>query len=429
MWTLLILVLILVNGLFSAAEIAVVTARKTQIRNLAEKGDERAKILLRLQSDPEPFLATVQIGVTLLSSAASALGGVSAVGSTKPIIDLVPFLQPYSTFLSVALVVILISYTSLILGELVPKSLALKYPNQIALAAAQPLELISRFLHPFVTGLTTSIRLFVKPIAGKTFSSHFTSEEEIIQLLKDGRDEGIIDPTEHELIRSVFDFNDISVKEVMVPRPKIHALQIDMPADAIQQDIAENMFSRYPVYRGDVGDIAGVVYFKDMLADIIRGKPLVLKTLLRPAYFVPETMQVSRLLKELQRRRIQMAIIVNEYGSVEGLVTMEDLVEEIVGEIRDEYDLEERPVERLKDGTLLIDASLFIRDLNNDYDFSLPESADYETLGGFVLSQLQDMPKGGEIIQYGDYTFTIVDMEARRIAKLKVETKPSTLSA
>jgi putative hemolysin len=215
----------------------------------------------------------------------------------------------------------------------------------------------------------------------------------------------------------------------MGPRPKIPALQIDMPDDAILQDITENMFSRYPVYREDAGDVAGVVYFKDMLADIVRQKPLVLKTLLRPAYFVPETMQISRLLKELQRRRIQMAIVVNEYGSVEGLVTMEDLVEEIVGEIRDEHDLEERPVERLKDGSLLIDASLFIRDLNNDYDFSLPESADYETLGGFVLSQLQDMPKGGEIIQYGVYTITIVDMEVRRIAKLKVETKPATLSA
>jgi len=211
----------------------------------------------------------------------------------------------------------------------------------------------------------------------------------------------------------------------MITRPKIHAIQIYMTQQELLKYVTENKFSRYPVYKTNFNDIVGIIYFKDLHGILTMEKPVVLKDLLHPVYFVPETMQVSHLLKELQRRRIQMAIVINEYGSVEGLVTMEDLVEEIVGEIQDEYDIEDRPVERLKDGSWVIDASLNVRDLRNDYGLPIPESADYETLGGFVLAQLQDMPKGGEIIQYGDHKFTIVDMEGRRIAKLKVEKKPA----
>lgn len=183
----------------------------------------------------------------------------------------------------------------------------------------------------------------------------------------------------------------------MVPRPKIHAVQIDTPFQEILKYVTENKFSRYPVYRTNINDITGILYFKDLMSALIQEKAVHLKDLLHPAYFVPETMQVSHLLKELQRRRIQMAIVINEYGSVEGLVTMEDLVEEIVGEIQDEYDVEDRPVERLKDGSWVIDASLSVRDLNTDYGLPIPESANYETLGGFALSQLQNMPKGEKL--------------------------------
>ena len=419
----LILVLVVLNGFFSAAEIAVVTARKSNIKQLAEQGDARAKVLSRLQSDPEPFLATVQIGVTLLGSAAAALGGAMAVEGVKPLLDRLPFLAPYSEGIAVTIVVLLVSYTSLTLGELIPKSLALQYPENVGLGVARSFDCLERLLRPFVKTLMASVRFMLKPIGGRPYRGHFISEEEIKLLLKEGRDNGVFNQTEQELIHSVFEFNDISVKEVMVARPKIHAIQIDTSSQALLQYVRENMFSRYPVYRGNLNDIAGIVYFKDLLDALMRNRAIVLKDLLHPVYFVPETMQVSRLLKELQRRRIQMAIVVNEYGSVEGLVTMEDLVEEIVGEIQDEYDIEERPVERLKDGSLCVDASLSVRTLKSEYGLSVPEAADYETLGGFMLSQLQDMPKGGDIIQYGDHKFTVVDMDGRRISKLKVETR------
>ena len=421
----LIFLLIMANAFFSSAEIAVIAARRSNIKNLSEKGDRNAGILNKLQGDPEQFLATVQIGITLLGSAAAAVGGVTAVESIKPFFEKIPLFQPLSEFISVSVVVVIVAYFTLVLGELVPKSLALKYPDQIALAMAKPLDLLSRLLKPFVKALTVSIRFFLKPIGGKVIPGTFISEEEIKLLLKEGRETGVFNQTEQELIHSVFEFNDISVKEVMVPRPKIHSVQIDTPPQELLRYVTENKFSRYPIYKTNMNDIVGILYFKDLLGPLTQNKPVELKSLLHPAYFVPETMQVSHLLKELQRRRIQMAIVINEYGSVEGLVTMEDLVEEIVGEIQDEYDIEERPVERLKDGSLVVDASLFVRDLRNDYGLPIPESGNYETLGGFVLAQLQDMPKGGEIIQYGDYKFTIVDMDGRRIAKLKVEKKPA----
>lgn len=421
----LILLLILANGFFSSAEIAVIAARRGHLKELSEKGNPKAKLIQQLQGKPESFLATVQIGVTFLGSSAAAVGGATAVGSIKPLVEKVPPLQPFSELISVGMVVLAISYVSLVLGELVPKSLALKYPDQIALAIVKPIQLFGKLLRPIVRILTGSTRLFLGSESGMVFSRSFVSEEEIKFLLKEGREKGVFDATEQELIHSIFEFNDIFVKEVMVARPNMHAIQINTDSKALLKYVTENNFSRYPVYHKNINDIVGILYFKDLLPVLTEMKKVVLKDLLHPTYFVPETMKVSHLLKEMQRRRIQLAIVINEYGSVEGLVTMEDLIEEIVGEIEDEYDAEERPVERLKDGSWVVEASLNVRDLRSDYDLPVPESADYETLGGFVLAQLQGIPKGGEIIRYDDHKFTIVDMEGRRIAKVKIEKKPA----
>ncbi|HLB95066.1 MAG TPA: hemolysin family protein, partial [Nitrospiria bacterium] len=416
--------LILANGFFALSEIAIIVARKSHIKQLAEQGNRKAKVVHRLQEDPERLLATTQIGVTVVSSMAAAVGGVAAVEVLKPMIQQIafPMLQKASEGIALAIVVVTISYFSLIVGELVPKSLALRNPEKLALWVGIPVDALSRLSSFFIKIVTRSGRIFLWLLGSKAVAERtFISEEEIKFMLREGREKGVFDSTEQELIHSVFEFTDISVKEVMVPRPKMYAIQIDTPPEQVLAYIAENKFTRYPVYNNDIGDISGLLYDKDFLGALAKKQPIVLKDLLHPAYFVPETMKVSRLLKELQRRRMQMAMVVNEYGSVEGLVTMEDLIEEIVGEIRDEFDIEERPVERLKDGSLVIEASLSVRDLKQDYFLPLPESSEYETLGGFVLSQLQTLPRGGEIIQHGDYKFTIVDMEGRRIVKIKVE--------
>ena len=249
----------------------------------------------------------------------------------------------------------------------------------------------------------------------------FVSAEEINLLMTEGQETGVFDKTEQELIRSVFEFTDTSVKEVMVPRLKMCAIEVDMPLQEVLRLIDENKFSRYPVYKKDLNDIKGILYQKDLLSRIASGRSFPLTQVLHPVYYVPESMKVSVLLKEMQRRRIHMAIAVNEYGSVEGLVTLEDLIEEIVGEIQDEYDTEEKSVERLKDGSLLVDASTPVRDLVDRYALPIPITSDYETLSGFITHQLQGIPRGGEVLNHEGYRFTVVDLGDRRVAKVKVE--------
>lgn len=421
-----IFILIFASGFFSCTEIAIIAVRKPRIRQLEEEGNKNAPIIRMFHQDMESFLASVQIGLTLISSTAAAIGGVVSVEVLKPLFQMIPSpaVQNFSEGLSVAVIVVLLSYLTLTFGELIPKSLALRYPEQIALTMARPMELLYKLFSPLALVLTKTsrlvMRIFKVSLDIQGVSPH-GSEEEIKLMLKEGREKGFINQTEQELIHSVFEFTDISVKEVMIPRPKMQAIHIDTSEEALMKIAADHKYSRYPVYRNGINDIIGLLNYKKIFESLANKQGVDLKTMLHPAYFVPETMKVSHLLKELQRRRMQMAIVINEYGSVEGLVTMEDLIEEIVGEIRDEYDTEDKPVERLKDGSLVIDASLSVRDLKADYKLPIPESTQYETLGGFVLSQLQNMPRGGEIIRFGEYKYTIVDMDKRRIAKIKVE--------
>jgi putative hemolysin len=421
---LLIGLLILTNGFFACSEISIIAVRRTRIKELIEQGDRRAQWVQQLQEDSERFLATIQIGVTVVSSLAAAIGGVAAVEIVKPLIQTIPStaLQKGSEAIAVGLVVAAISYFSLIIGELVPKSLALRYPEEISLRVAHSILFMLRASSGLIRILTASSRMLMRPFGGKfTPERAFVTEEEIKILVREGRARGVFDQTEQELIHSIFEFTDTSVKEVMVSRPKIQAIRIDMNPEEILRFIAEHKFSRYPVYRDSINEIEGILYYKDLMKPLARRESVDLRRLIHPAYFVPETTMVSHLLKELQRRRIQMAIVLDEYGAVQGLVTLEDLIEEIVGEIQDEVEVVQRPVERLQDGSWVVDASLSVRDLRDNYGLPIPESPEYETLGGFFLSQLQEIPRGGEIVHHQGYKFTIVDMADRRIAKIKIE--------
>ncbi len=417
----LISLFIIANGAFSMAEMAVVASRKSHIRHLSEQGEPSAALLHHLQNRPEQFLSMIQIGVTLTGATAATLGGVFAVEAVEPFFERFPLLRPWGEGVAVTVVIFGISYLSIVFGELIPKSLALKYPDQIALGLARPLSCLSRVLAPVMRILTRSTQIFLRSVGKNVMPGTLVSEEEIKFLIREGRERGIFNQTEQDLIHSVFEFNDISVKEVMIPRPKVQAISVDIAPHDLLKEVMRYKSSRYPVYREALNNIVGILYFKDVMDTLIREEKIDLQKMIRPAYFVPETMKIGFLLRELQRRRIQMAIVVNEYGSVEGLVTMEDLIEEIVGEIQDEHDLERRPVEQLADGSLVIDASLAIRDLNQDYALSIPESPHYETLGGFLLFHLQSMPKGGDIVQHEGRKYTVVDIEGRRIARAKVE--------
>jgi putative hemolysin len=421
----LIFILILANGFFSGAEIAVVSVRRSRLDQLIEAGQTSAKIVERLKDDSDRFLATVQIGVTLVGSLASAVGGASAIEFLKPYFQQskITLLQEWGEFIALSLVVVVISYLSLVIGELVPKTLALRYPERIACAAARPLDFLSRSLAWVVKALTASSNLLLFLTGSSARSTEaLISEEEVKYMIREGAEQGVFDDTEKEFIHSVFDFADTYVREIMTPRTEVHALSVEAScADALHEMI-ESGFSRMPVYEEDLERIIGIVHIKELLRAQEQGQSAQLRDFLHSAYFVPDSMQISHLLRDLQVRRAHMAIVVNEFGTVIGLVTVEDILEEIVGEIRDEFDVdEEQPIQELKEGVLLVEGGVLLSDLAEQHGLPVQETNNYRTIAGFLLARLERIPRGGEAVLHEGYRFTIVDMDGRRIAKVKVE--------
>jgi putative hemolysin len=379
-----------------------------------------------MKNSPERFLATVQVGVTVVGTLASVVGGVIAVEFLKPIFLAVPIgvVQHSAEFISILIVVAVISYILLVMGELVPKSLALRYSERIACFSATPLDILSRLTSVFVKALTASTRLVLKILGvKKAAEGAVVSEEEIKYYIKEGRSKGIIAETEAQLLHGIFEFADTTVKEVMVTKPMFSAIDISTPSDEVLKYIAETGYSRYPVYRESIERVEGILFNKDIFKAMESGTPVVVPELIRPPYFVPNSIMISRLLREMQRKHLHMAIVVDDQGDVDGLVTIEDILEEIVGEIEDEFDVEKNGlVERLKDGTMLIDSSASLRDLSDvGLPFTEEEEDEYNTLAGFMLAKLQRIPRGGEFVLHSGCRFTVVDMEKNRIAKVKVE--------
>jgi putative hemolysin len=419
-----IALLILVNGFFAGSEVALISARRSHLQHLAAQGDAGATRILALKEDPDRFLAMIQVGLTFVSTLASAVGGAAAVRTLSPVIGEVPSLRPIAEPIALALVVTGITYGTLIVGELVPKALALRHAVAMALWVSRPLDVLARVIAPLVRLLTASSRFVLHLLGEKgAVERSFISEAEVLHLVQEGREQGVFDQTEQELIHSVFEFTEASVKDVMIPRPRIQALDVNTPVPELLAFIVEAGKARYPVYRGSLDDVVGIVNEKDLFRLLAERKPIVLSQLLHPAFFAPETARISHLLKAMQRRRMPMALIVDEYGGLEGLVTVEDLIEEIVGEIQDETDREPQAVKALRDGSYLVDASISIRDLADQHHLVFPESADYDTLAGFILAQLQRLPRGGEIVTFQNWRLTVVEMEGRRIARVKLEVR------
>ncbi len=422
----LIAILILLNGYLAGTEIAVVTARKTTIKQLAEEGRRNAKIFLKLKEEPDRFLATIQIGITGVAVLASAVGGAAAVKVIKPALQAVPVktISLAAEPISIAMVAVVITYFTVIFGELVPKSIALMHPENFGLWTARSIDAFAKINSVFVKVLTVSTSLVLSPFGRKPFTERaYITEEEVKLLIKEGGKHGVFEPTEERILQSVFEFTDMSVKEVMVPDTRMVAIQIDRSLQEILSIIEEEQFSRYPVFGRELNDIRGILNAKDFLTLFGKTGQVDIRKIIRPPFFIPETMKISLLLREMQKRRIHMALVVDEYGGVAGLVTMEDLVEEIIGEIRDEHDIES-PVIQLSDGALLIDASISLKDLKEDYHIPLPESPEYDTLGGFLMAALQKIPQAGDVVEIEGKRIRIVEMVGQRIAKVKLEKIP-----
>jgi putative hemolysin len=418
-----IVILLLGNGFFSGSEIAVISARRSRIEGLVEEGSRAAARVKALQDNMDQFLATVQIGVTVCGTLAGVLGGVLVSRYVEPSLSgtgLSQWVPP--AVVASALVGLAIIYVELVLGELVPKALALRYTETIALLVSAPFRLMARGSQWLVGFLAVSTRLVLRSFGITEVGPRtFVSEEEIKHLVREGRQQGVLDQTEADIIHSVFEFNDMPVRKVMVPRPKIFALDTGTTPPEVGSQIVESGFSRIPVYEGSIDNVVGVVYVKDALRLLEKRQPVVIRKILHPVHLVPETKKVGELLKELQKRRSHMAVVVDEHGSVSGLVTLEDLIEQIVGEIQDEYDWEERPVERMRDGSLVVEGTVSAAELRDGYRIPLPESGEFETVAGFVLERLGSVPKGGEVVAIGDWRFTVVDVERNRISKVKIE--------
>jgi putative hemolysin len=422
----LIALLILLNGYLAGTEIAVVTARKSTIQHLAENGRRNAKIFLKLKEEPDRFLATVQIGVTAINVLASAVGGAAAIKAIKPFLEAVPF-KPISVVaepVAIGMVVVLITFFMVVFGELVPKSIALMYPETIGLWTARTIDTFSRVNSVFVRILTSSTALVLRPFGQKPFTERsLVTEEEVKMLIKEGGRHGVFEPTEEKILQSIFEFTDMSVKEVMVSTPQMVTVRIDMAPGEILSLIEEEQFSRYPVFGKGPNEIRGILHAKDFLTAQAKTGQADLRKIIKPPFFIPETMKISLLLREMQRKRTHMALVVDEYGGIAGLVTIEDLIEEIVGEIRDEHDIES-PVIPLVDGSLLIDASISLRDLKEDHHILIPESTEYETLGGFFMTTLQKIPQVGDVVVLEGKRIRILEMVGQRISKVKLEKLP-----
>jgi len=420
---LVVCLMVILNGFFACSEFAIVSVRKSHVARLVAEGNERAKIIETLQKDPHRLLALVQIGVTVTGATASTVGGLIAVDYLRPLLQglNVDFLRHTAEPVAITSMVVIISYFLLILGELVPKAIGLQYAERISLLIARPIDMLSRFGAVLVGVLTISSKAVMKLIGISGDREGFVTREELQHIVAEGQESGVFSETETEYIRNVFEFTHTCVREVMVPRTRIIGLELTASRDEVVRVVLENMYSRYPVYRGTIEDTVGVVHSKDLLGRMVAGEPFDLQAIMKPPVFVPESKKVSSLLGEMQRSQNQMALVVDEYGGLNGLVTSEDLIEEVLGEIRDEHDTAESGgVQRLPDGSLLVDGFLSVFDLAEYIDIKPEEDVPYDTVAGMILDALGRFPLRGEVAEWQGYRFICEDVTPVAILKVRV---------
>lgn len=423
--TVLIILLILANGFFAGSELAIISARKSTMARLAGEGDRRARLVEALQRDPHRFLATVQIGVTMVGSLASAVGGATAIRYLQPLLAAspLPFIHDAAEPLALALVVFALSYATLIFGELAPKTVGLQQADRMALLVAGPIQTLATVAGWAVRFLTFSNRIVlaligIKPAQGQDF----ITREELLHAVAQGGEAGTLSELEHKVIENLLEFSQTQVREVMVPRPRMVALDIGLPRAALLQVVREQRYTRYPVYRDHPENIVGLLHTKDLLLHPRAGDDgFDLVALVRPPSYVLESKRASELLREMQRNRRHMALVVDEYGVISGLVTTEDLLEELVGEIEDEHDIgEQRRAERLPDGSLLVDGLISLRDLAKVLGIEPEGNLPYDTLAGLILKELGRFPSEGESLFWQDYRFVCVAVTPTSVVQVQV---------
>lgn len=429
-----ILCLIAINGFFAAAEYSLVAVRHSRVRQLIEQGDSRARIVENLLADMGTVISGVQVGVTLTSLALGYFGELTLAKALAPLLTWIPgkyaVLATHASALAIAFAFLTI--LQVVLGELVPKGVSLAHAERVALLIARPFRWFLRTFRWAIVLLDDIAGGFVRALGVKTPQGHtaIRSSEELRILVEQAGERGVLEPAEERFIHGAMNLGQVEVREIMVPRPDMHALPSNAPLEDVMKMFAVTQRSRLPVYEGTLDHVLGFVHIKDVIWVLLDRwrrseegavpSEFSLGHVVREVIIVPETKLAIELLLEFRAKRTGLAMIVDEFGTILGLVTLEDILEEMVGEIHDEFDVVERPL-RLADGSMIFDASLKVRDLGSQFQIELPDDSAYETLAGFVLSHLGFLPRGGESFEAHDYRFTIVEMDRRRIARVKVK--------
>jgi len=444
-----VFVLVALNGFFAAVEFSLVAVRMSRVRQLVARGNAQAKIVEHLLHDLHRVVSGVQVGITATSLAIGALGEVTLANLVQGVMPTDVSVRTLLLVHAIALAIafLFLSALHVVLGELVPKTISLARAERVALMVSRPFLWFLNTFRWAIDLLDGASGLIVKALGIMTPTGHGVahSAEELQIQIQQARERGLIALGEEKFILSAIEIGHLQVREIMVSRPDMHMLPIEASLEEVMRIFATTQRSRIPVYRGSVDHVLGFVHIKDMVWVLLDRErrleenlppppPFDLRRVLREILIVPETKPASELLDELRARHVGMAIVVDEFGSILGLVTMEDLLEQLVGEIHDEFDVVEKPL-TLADGAVVFDAALNVRDLDNQYNITLPEDPAYATVGGFVMDQLGFIPRGGENFEFGGYRFTVVEMDGRRVARVKIqllrpkETEPSTESA
>lgn len=418
-----IIVLLIANGIFSMSEMAIVSARKARLQQRANEGDKGALAALGLANNPGSFLSTVQVGITLVGILAGAFGGATIAAKLAPLLTRFSWLAPYSEAASFAIVVAIITYLSLVVGELIPKRIALYNPEEVAVLVALPMQKLSQLCAPLVHLLEGSTDRLLRLFGLHESQDLPVTEDEIKVLIEQGIEAGVFETAERDLIERTFHLGDRLISELMVPRTEVIWLDVDDPPEVTKQLIKENHYSRFPVIQGTSDNVLGIAHAKDLLALELDGQPFDIKVALRPPVYLPDTMPAFKAIESFKQARSHLALVIDEFGGVEGLVTVNNILDALVGDIPSADRHFEQPVVRREDGSLLVDGMLNIDELKRVLELKrLPgeEEGSFQTLGGFVMAKLGRVPATADSFDWNGYRFEVVDMDRNRVDKVLI---------
>jgi putative hemolysin len=426
---LLLLILVLINALFAMAEFAIISARKSKLQQLAESGNLAAAQALELAMHPDRSITTIQVGITLVSSFAGAIGGATLAHNLIDLLALSTFLAPYATGIAVTAVALLIAGVTLVLGELVPKQLALHSPERIAMSAAAPMRSLTAAVDPIVRVLNGASHLIIRLMGVRPSVEPLVTEDEINLLVEQGTQAGVFEEAEQEMIEGVFKLGQQRAGALMTPRPQIAWIDIEEDADSIRARIAESNRTRFPVGQGDLDTLLGILHTKDLLAMEVSCEPLKIRGILHPPLFIPESMDALSILERFKQTRSHLAMVTDEFGTITGLLTSTDILEAIVGDMPSAGETSEPEAVQREDGSWLVGGKMHIEELKDLLGWNaLPEGEEgaYDTVGGFIMDRLGDIPQEGNHFEWNGYRFEVMDMDGRRVDKILIERDQDT---